>query len=132
MNHTLKLKIDCTPALEAMKQGYIVGLPDDPEPTLVSLCKKLGPNFHLVTIDGGNSIHTVLSGGGDIEIFRDRCVRGEKYTIALAEKHGLQRTEYIFDVPREEVWDRVTDLIFWRCFKRMGEQKEAASQGAVN
>lgn len=76
-----------TSITDAMAAGYRVNTPDKPSKSLVRLCDRLGPEYHLATIDGCNVIHRVIGDGWDVEIWR---AGRRKYNITLWKDYGCE------------------------------------------
>ena len=74
---------------EAIAAGYPVLEAKRPSKLLKELCEKLGDEYHLASIDGGNVVHRVIGSGWDVEIFpmRSGC---RKYRIVLWKGYGRQ------------------------------------------
>lgn len=78
-----------TSITDAMAPGYRVNTPDKPSRSLVRLCSRLGPEYHLATIDGCNVIHRVIGDGWDVEIW-PRCHRSNYYNVTLWKGYGCE------------------------------------------
>ena len=80
----------------AQELGYRVSEPKRVSMKLENLCIRLGDEYHLARIDGGNVIHRVIVNGGgnstgwDVEIFHVKS-GSDKYNIALWKGYGRER-----------------------------------------
>ena len=95
---------------DAKAAGYRVGEPNHPSPFLSDLCRLLGPEYHLATIDGGDVIHRVIGGGRDMEIYPCDKKR-TRFNIVLWENYGLNSIDSVHDVPAWKVHREVERLI---------------------
>ena len=81
---------------DALAAGYRVSKPDRPSKSLVKLCDRLGPEYHLAGIDYCNVIHRVIGDGWDVEIWP--AGRG-KYNVTLWKGYGCQSVATEENVP---------------------------------
>ena len=75
---------------QALEQGYRISKAVRPSKKLRALCAKLGPDYHLAAIDGGNVIHRVVGDGWDVEIY-PHCPGVGKYSVVIWKDYGRRR-----------------------------------------
>jgi len=101
---------------EAMKVGYKCTMPDCAPKHLLRICRELGPEYHLASMNifpGGPKdcvVHRVLGDGIDVEIYGPTSKRG-RYNVALWEQYGCHNVEERLDVPRSGIGRCVEELI---------------------
>lgn len=74
---------------DAMTAGYRVSKPNRPTRQLKELCDRLGPEYHIATVDDCNVIHRVIGYGWDVEIWPRRS-GSRYYNITLWKGYGRQ------------------------------------------
>lgn len=95
---------------EARAAGYRVGRHRNPQATVIQLCRRLGEDYHLALIDGGNVIHRVIGNGWDVEIYpmSKRC---RKFCVVLWENYGGHLVVSKEDISLEDVRETVETLM---------------------
>ena len=73
----------------AQALGYRVSEPKRVSMKLHNLCIRLGDEYHIAKIDGGNAIHRVIGDGYDVEIYPVRS-GSDKYNIVLWKGYGCE------------------------------------------
>ena len=93
---------------KSKKYSYPIGAPINPGRGLKALCHRLGPKYHLASIDGGDVIHRVIGEGWDVEIYSS----GKGYNIALWGGYGGYLIETQEDVPANKVASALEEYLY--------------------
>ena len=72
---------------DALALGYRVSKPGRQNKKLEDLCGRLGPEYHLASIDFSNVIHRVIGGGWSLEIFPENRSH-MKYIVSVMRDYG--------------------------------------------
>ncbi len=95
---------------EARAAGYLIAPPDHPSAKLKALCKRLGDDYHLATIDNGNVVHRVIGDGWDVEIFPANKAQ-TLFNITVYSRYGYRNMVNEYDVKPEAVAGMVEMLL---------------------